>query len=70
VKADELITEMEALYDMFLAAVQRPEVELLESFANDGTRKGALAQAVSYGDLIYRLLGETTEPRRMRSLVI
>lgn len=69
-KADRLVDAMEALYSEFLAEVQHPEPKLLKRFANESTRKDALAQAAHYGDLIYELLGEVAAPERLRSLVI
>jgi hypothetical protein len=69
-KANRLIDKMEVLYSEFLTEVQHPEPELLERFANESTRKHALAQAADYGDLIYELLGEVAAPKRLRSLVI
>ena len=69
-KANRLIDAMEVLYGEFLTEVQHPEPELLKRFANESTRKDALAHAADYGDLIYELLGEVAASGRLRSLVI
>jgi predicted nucleotidyltransferase len=68
--ASEHVDELTHVYGEFLQSVQRDESELLAAFADDETRVEALRRAARYGDLIYDLLEEVADRRRMRYLVI
>lgn len=68
--AGGLLDEIDGTYQQFLETVQHPEPELLARFAEENPRKQALADARRYGDLIYRLLCDTTDDDRLRSLVV
>jgi hypothetical protein len=65
-----LVDELEGVYADFLASVQRDEAQLLADFADDATRKEAMARAAHYGNLVYKLLDKVAAPGRMRYLVI
>jgi len=69
-KADSLLNEIDRHYERFLDQVQRPEPELIELFGEETSRREQLAEATRFGDLIYDLMFELAEPRRLRSLVI
>ena len=68
--ASKLIGDLEERYDMFLEAVQRPEVDVLAEFEDADRRKLALIDAGEFGDLIYELIKATADDRRMRYLLI
>jgi hypothetical protein len=69
-RADELLDELSAQYERFLANVQRDEDDLLAEFADRQQRRENLAEAAEYGSTIYRLLEILVPEERMRHLMI
>jgi len=69
-KARALVDSLHELYTEFLDQVQQPDEELQAEFRMGENRKKALSRATRYGDLIYELLSEVSDPERMRYLVI
>jgi Putative nucleotidyltransferase DUF294 len=69
-KAETLVDELHSVYTEFLQQVQRPDDELQAEFRVSDNRKAALSHATRYGDLIYELLNEVSDPDRMRYLLI
>jgi predicted nucleotidyltransferase len=69
-KAKGLVDSLHQLYAEFLERVQRPEADLQAEFRVSENRKDALRHASRYGDLIYELVDEVSDPDRMRYLVI
>jgi Putative nucleotidyltransferase DUF294 len=68
--AAPLVIGLGEMYEEFLNQVQRSEDDLQDEFRDPNARRGALAHASSYGDLIFDLLMTVTDDHRARYLVI
>jgi predicted nucleotidyltransferase len=68
--ADDLLGELSAQYERFLANVQRDEDEVVAEFGDRWRRREHLAEAAEYGATIHRLLEILVPDERMRHLVI
>jgi hypothetical protein len=68
--SDTIIDEIEGSYATFLKQVQRPKDELLADLAPRETRRKLLAEANSYGEMIYRLLRAVATEDRIRHLIV
>ena len=68
--AIELVQQLDAAYETFLATVQRDEQELLDAFLDPTRRKAALQEASQFGGLVFDLIRATTDDERLRFLVV
>ena len=69
-EADRLVGEIGESYAAFLEQVQRPKDELLTELEPREVRRKLLADANSYGRLIYELLRAVAAEDRMRHLIV
>lgn len=69
-EAGRLVQEIGESYAAFLRQVQRPKDELLDELGPREHRRQLLADASSYGELIYRLLRGVAAEDRIRHLIV
>jgi Putative nucleotidyltransferase DUF294 len=69
-EAGRLVQEIGVSYAAFLENVQRPKGEILEELGPREHRRQLLADASSYGELIYRLLRAVAAEDRIRHLIV